>query len=193
MKEEKKDILEQPDWGVGTARGALAKLFRTILKDLKIGGPEWERHMQRALDDPRGPAPRNSKDRSTLKGNWNKALKADRMSWKTFQQALRLLSPVSARFEVQLTWLKGTTTIHYINQEIGGFRQEDFNDEDIDQYSALSDQVTAQLIPKADEPMEMLPDIKATFQQIERFLKPKQTAAANVRRPQYLRPRNPTH
>lgn len=126
MKDEKKDILDQRDKGISQARGALAKLFRTILYDLQIGGPEWEVLMQRVLDDPRGPAPRNSKDRSSLKGNLNKALKGDRMSWKKFMEALRLLGPAKAKIEVHLIWPKGKTTIHDVITEVGGFRDEDY-------------------------------------------------------------------
>lgn len=127
-----KDILHQEDKGVRTARGVLSRLFRTILFEQGIDGPRWEMLMQRILDDPRNPAPRNSKDRSSLKGNLNKALKAPRMTWKTFEKALRLLAPESVRFEVHLKWFNGKTTIHNVTQELGGFRVEDYLEDETD-------------------------------------------------------------
>ena len=122
------DILAQEDKGIHAARGVLARLFRTILYERGIDGPRWEVLMQRVLDDPRSPAPRNSKDRSSLKGNLNKAFRAPRMTWKTFEKAMRLLSPESMTFEVHLKWFNGETTIHNVTQDLGGFRPEDYAD-----------------------------------------------------------------
>lgn len=121
----KKDIIETPDKGVSAAKGVLAKLFRTILRDLDIRGPEWEKKITQALDDPAGSMPKNSKDRSTLKGNLNKMLKADRLTWKNFQKGLRLLAPKFVKFEVHLTWPNGKTTVHTVSQQLGNFTQED--------------------------------------------------------------------
>ncbi len=126
MKETKVDILDQPDYGVREARGVLAKLFRTVMKNIGFTNTRWEVQMQRVLDDPRNPVPRNSKDRSSFKGNLNKALKGDRMTWKVFEKALRFLGPRSIRFEIHCTWGNGETSIHGFNQDLGGFRVEDY-------------------------------------------------------------------
>ncbi len=126
MKETKVDILDLPDFGARDARGVLAKLFRVVMKNIGFNHTRWEVQMQRVLDDPRNPVPRNSKDRSSFKGNLNKALKSDRMTWKVFEKALRFLGPRSIRFEIHCTWANGKTSIHGFNQELGGFREEDY-------------------------------------------------------------------
>lgn len=195
MKDDKKDILEQKDKGISKARGALAMLFRTILYDLDITGPEWEVLMQRVLDDPRGPAPRNSKDRSSLKGNLNKALKGDRMSWKTFQKALRLLGPNRLRLEAHLEWPKGTTTVHHIKQHVGGFRPEDFVDVDGAKKGKFSVQTAPASIrlqhshksPGTVDASDPVSDIEAAMAQIARDYGSKPKAVPNVRKPSSFR------
>lgn len=201
MKQDNKDILEQKDKGISKSRGVLSKLFRTILYDIGISGPEWENLMQRVLDDPRGPAPRNSKDRSSLKGNLNKALKGPRMSWKTFQKALRLLAPVSARLEIHLTWQKGVVTVHHVTQPIGGFQADDYVEDGKKAVKGPRPQPPASIRLHAQQLKEAAADsqtqdphrdIAAAFAEIEHMYRGKTRAQPNERRPP-IRLRASTH
>lgn len=115
-----------PDMEVSKGRDVPSRLFRIILSREEIGGTVWEILMDRLLNDPRNPMPRNSKDRSSQKGNLNKALKAENMTWKTFEKGLRFLGVKKARISVDLTWPNHKTTSHYVDRYLGSFTSEDF-------------------------------------------------------------------
>ena len=88
----------------------LAHLFRTILKD-KLCNVEspilyWENRMDRYLNDETNGIPNNTKDRSSAKGNINKALQFKTMSWKTFKTGLKFLGARSIKFTVSIEWEK---------------------------------------------------------------------------------------
>ena len=115
-----------PNMEVSKGRDVPSRLFRLILAQEGIEGNSWESLMDRLLNDPRNPLPRNSKDRSSQKGNLNKALRADRMTWKTFEKGLRFLGVRKARIVAELTWPNQKTTCHYIDKYLGTFNKEDF-------------------------------------------------------------------
>lgn len=112
MHDESNDILHDPQKGVNTAEGVLARLFRQILYDLRVSPMRWSANMTRYLDDPRNNIPKNSRDRASSRGNLNKALRKPKMTWKVFRQALMFLGPIRARFIVELDWRDRPTTVH---------------------------------------------------------------------------------
>lgn len=114
MYDEQNDILNDDKKGVEQTIGVLARLFRQILYDLNIDTYKWSRHMQEYLDDPRNGIPRNSKDRSSARGNLNKELRRPKMTWKVFRKALMFLGPLEATFIVRLKWRTGRTTEHSV-------------------------------------------------------------------------------
>jgi len=115
MSEKKNGFLDEPRMGIGSARGLLARLFRLILWEINFNGLKWNQHMDAYLDDPRHGIPPNVKERSTAKGNLNKELKHDTMTWRVFfEKALPFLNPLKVRFTVQLTWRTGKVTSHSI-------------------------------------------------------------------------------
>lgn len=117
-QDQPREILNEPDKGMGRATGVLARLFRLILVENRIDIPRWSRLMDRYLDDPRNGIPRNGKDRSSARGNLNKELRRETMTWKVFRKALQFLGPVSIRFEVHLTWANKVTSIHHLDMPL---------------------------------------------------------------------------
>lgn len=109
---EDDDFLNDPYKGVKNAKGVLAKLFRQALVDLNITTPLWNVKMNRYLNDPRNRIPSHSKDRSSARGNLNKELRRETMTWKVFRKALMFLGPVRATFIVRLEWPNRQTTEH---------------------------------------------------------------------------------
>lgn len=119
MYDEHNDILNDRTKGVEQTIGVLARLFRQILFDLDVNPFKWAMMMQRYLDDPRNGIPRNSKDRSSARGNLNKELRRPKMTWKVFRKALMFLGPVEATFIVRLKWQGGKTTEHDVKLVTG--------------------------------------------------------------------------
>lgn len=127
MSNYRKDMMELDDLAISKAKGVLSRLFRIILYQNNVRSTQWEMLMDRLLSDPRNPIPKNAKDRSSQKGNLNKALRGDKMTWKTFERGLRFLGIRSIRFIIEPTWANGRTTRHYVDQELGGFTHEDYD------------------------------------------------------------------
>lgn len=128
---EKKDILAEKDWGVGAARNVLARLFRQVLRDLGIEHQMWHRLMLRYLNDKRNNIPPNGKDRSSARGNLNKELRRDRMTWKVFNdKAIPFLNPIKVRFVLEMTWANNKTTRHELNMSREALMADDNSEDD---------------------------------------------------------------
>lgn len=73
--------------------------------------------MIKYLDDPRNGIPRDLK--SSARGNLNKELVRDKITWKVFRKALRFLGPSFIRFEIHFEWADGTKSIHGVDLNAG--------------------------------------------------------------------------
>lgn len=103
------DMLNSDDKRVAEARGVLSKLWRQLLMVLDIDGWKWDRLMRIYLTDPRNGIQNNSRDRSSARGNLNKELKRDDMTWRVFLKALNFLDPIRVVFTVRITFKDGRT------------------------------------------------------------------------------------
>lgn len=103
------DMLNSDDKRVAEARGHLSKIFRQFLVALDIDGWKWDRYMRIFLTDPRNGIPNNSRDKSSARGNLNKELKRDDMTWRVFLKAMSFLDPVRVTFTVKATFKNGKT------------------------------------------------------------------------------------
>lgn len=172
MNEDNRRNSGLPDMEVSKGRDVLSKLFRLVLANQHIEGPNWESLMERLLNDPKNPMPRNSKDRSSQKGNLNKALKAERMTWKTFEKGLRFLTVRKARVIVELTWANQKTTCHYIDRYLGNFTAEDFvlTDEEeklVERQHTQSDTVPRSLILDPPEAKNLERSIRSAVKALD--------------------------
>lgn len=85
-------MLTSPDKGVREtqgARGALSRLFRTILYDLNIGGMRWAGLMIDYLRDPRNQIPDNKRDQAYARSALNKDLQGEHQTWRVFMKGMR--------------------------------------------------------------------------------------------------------
>lgn len=116
--DQPREILNEPDKGMNRATSVLARLFRRILFENQIDVLKWSYLMDRYLDDPRNGIPKNGKDRSSARGNLNKELRRETMTWKVFRKALQFLGPTSIRFEIHLTWPNKKITTHHLDMPL---------------------------------------------------------------------------
>ncbi len=108
-RDDDQDLLNSDDKGVREARGVLTVLWRQLLVIRGIDGWQWDKLMRAYLSDPRNGIQNNSRDRSSARGNLNKELKRDDMTWRVFLKALNFLGPVRVIFSVRITWANGET------------------------------------------------------------------------------------
>lgn len=111
QKESSTDILSERDRGISKARSPLARLFRRVLFDLNITHAQWRTMMSNYFENPRNFPANSSSDINSMRGNLNKELKKPVMSVRVLTKGIRMLAPVSARLELQLTWRNGKTTV----------------------------------------------------------------------------------
>lgn len=108
---EEEEILTSDKKGIESARDELTWLFRNILQDLQIGPMPWEKLMEKYLNDPANNVPINGRDRSSIRGNLNKALlKSSTMTWKFFKIGLRFLGAIHFTINFEITWQNNRTS-----------------------------------------------------------------------------------
>src|SRR5699024_8483024 len=122
---ELQNIMSSPDKRLGETNNALARLFRTILKDHQVGYDQFSKSITNYLNREQMNAPRSKKDQSREKGNLVKELSGNSLTFKNFIKGLRVLNPVSAELTITLKWRRGTETVHNIVMNI-----QDPNDPD---------------------------------------------------------------
>lgn len=98
---KKRDILATDDKEIGTAKG-LGVLWRRILVVLNIRPDTWIAHMNHYLRDPSNHIKDDPKSRSTAKGNLEKALLADDLTWDQFLRGIKMLSYSLKRVRLQV-------------------------------------------------------------------------------------------
>ncbi len=133
-RDDERDLLNDLDKGVKEARGVLSVLWRQLLMARSIDGWQWDKLMRDYLADPRNGIQNNSRDRSSARGNLNKELKRDDMTWRVFLKALNFLGPVRVVFTVDITFKDGTTTsVHAKLKDRGSILPRPPSNEDEDE------------------------------------------------------------
>lgn len=117
MSKSLKEVVVDTDKQISRSTNPLAKMYRTILLDLAIDHSSIDHYLNQYLDDPNLRIPKNSKDRSSERGNLLKQLGKDTLSWKIFSKGIRLLRPKRVRFTIEFTDQRDRTTKHNIDLE----------------------------------------------------------------------------
>lgn len=112
MNEKKTTILDDPQGAVTAAKSFLARLWRIILRDIGMNAARWNVNMERFLRDPANKIPDTNVARANKRGNLNKDLSSDDLTWRSFEENIRWLNPKRSEFIVRLTWDNGVTTEH---------------------------------------------------------------------------------
>jgi len=110
----------------GGTSSILSALYHKILAELGIGMDRWGVLMERYLSDPKNCIPQNQRDKSSARGNLNKELLQDKMSWRKLCTGLRFLNVLS--FEITLT-LKHANGVKTVHSQIVKFDSTDESDE----------------------------------------------------------------
>jgi len=118
-------LLRSPDYGVTKATTPLARLLRTILRDLNVTDMEWERLVGKYLDDIMTTGEPIVSTRSTLKGNICKELSRPEMDWKVFCKSLCIINCDRVSMEIELRHLDMVfiTAFDKINQTANSGRK----------------------------------------------------------------------
>lgn len=131
MSNSLKEIVADTDKQVGQSSNPLAKLYRTILLDKNITHNTIDHYLNQYLDDPIHGIPKNSKDRSSERGNLLKQLGKNSISWKIFTKGLQLLRPRAVRLTLTFTDQRGEVTYHSIDLQ-GTGEPDDGEDDELD-------------------------------------------------------------
>ena len=142
----------QSFWLSKAPKDELTFLFRNIVNDRIPPDSNivmsWQHKMEHYLNDPTNGVPANGKDRSSARGNMNKALRSGTMSWKIFKIGLKFLQARAVRFQVIIDWGPGTdATVHQISRTV-------FND------PSPQISVTKLTIPTIDAELGEIPILK---------------------------------
>lgn len=102
-----KQMLTSSDKGRSRAQGILCYMFRNTLLWRKINYHHWVRAMGFYFEKPH-----NLKNQD--RGNLNKALIQDDLSWASFKKGIDLLDPFKATLTIELTWKSGKKSSYTI-------------------------------------------------------------------------------
>jgi len=87
--------------------GVLAGLFRRLCMVMSVKAFYWSSLMEMFLGNPANGIDQNAKARATARGNLNKELLREQMSWNVFLKALRFLGAIRVEFTVKI-WVTPT-------------------------------------------------------------------------------------
>ncbi len=120
-------VLNSPDKGISRTsgiNGILARLFRKILFNLRVGGKEWSSLMFDYLNDPKNMLPNNRKDQTSIRGNIAKEISRPQMTWKVFCKGLRILQVAEFELKIVITRRNGETSEHGAFVKLGPTQAE---------------------------------------------------------------------
>lgn len=128
-------MLDDPNKGIHHTFGSvgvLSRLFRTMLKDLEIGGYQFNLLMAKFLNDPRNKIPENKRDQTSNRGNLNKEFQKGTMTWKVFCKAMRFLQVVRFKITIEAERSNGKVSVHHAAVDLtpqSNPQDEDFEDD----------------------------------------------------------------
>ena len=116
------DILCAPDKSVTKAQGfdsALAALWRTILRDLKVRPELFNRLLDSFIRNQSGKL-MSDYDRTSLKGNWMKEFAKPKMTWRSLMKGILLLrwGKVKITIEGESYDRPGVKSVHSITMDL---------------------------------------------------------------------------
>lgn len=110
--------MSSPDKRLSETNNALARLFRTILKDHQVGYDQFSKSITNYLNREQMSIERSKKEQSREKGNLVKELSGNSLTFKNFIKGLRVLNPISAELQITLKWRRNIETTHTIMMNI---------------------------------------------------------------------------
>lgn len=102
-----RELLSDPQKGIRRSQGVLCYMFRHVLIWQKFNQFAWNKRLNQYFEKPHN---RKNPD----KGNLNKALCQDDLTWGSFKKAIDFLNPISATLTIILTWQNGRQSTYSI-------------------------------------------------------------------------------
>lgn len=96
----------------GGSDSILASMFQLIIWQLGIKEVGWNTLMQRYLLDPSNNIPNNDRAHALERGNLQKELLNNRMSWKVFCKGLKFINLPKFEFIIRAHHINGSITEH---------------------------------------------------------------------------------
>lgn len=113
----------------GVSDSILASMFRTIMEEIGINETRWNHLMTDYVLDKNNCIPNNNKDQSSARGNLQKELLKNKMSWKVFCKGIRFLNIIKFDFIIRAHHPNGKITEHTKTVSFGDIVKESQNDE----------------------------------------------------------------
>lgn len=107
MVDSVKELLSDPLKGLRRSQGVLCYLFRHVLLWRKVNQFSWNKRLNLYFE-------KEHNKKNPDKGNLNKALCQDDLTWGSFKKAIDFLNPISAVLKIELTWRSGLTSTYSI-------------------------------------------------------------------------------
>lgn len=108
-----------PEINSGGTHAILASMFRKILHELSINPIRWNHLMNTYLLDPKNGIKRNNKDQSSARGNLQKELLKEKMTWKVFCKGIRFLNIMKFEIIIRAHHSNGKVTEHLKSVSLG--------------------------------------------------------------------------
>lgn len=89
-------------------------LLRTIFSDLCVGVENWKRLTDQYYKSRLVRTPRNAKDLSSDRNNFNRAIAKGGVTWNNFIRAVRILGAQRIDVSITLYWRNKKRTIHIL-------------------------------------------------------------------------------
>lgn len=131
-EKEVKELFSQLDKGVGSTKGVggvLARLWRTIVRDLNIPLGQFEIHLTQFVNNARRGIDSSKVANYFNRGNLRRELVKPSMTFKVFIKALKVLNVERFDLSIKIYKKNGTSSVHQTSVDIsGGFDFDDAED-----------------------------------------------------------------
>lgn len=107
MSKEQVRMMNDSDKLIEEARNPLTKLFRRVLKEMRVETQSWNRRLTTFLQSSLSRVPKNAKDIGQERNNFNRAIAKKEITFKTFQKAIQILGPLKYSMSITLVMRNG--------------------------------------------------------------------------------------
>lgn len=114
MSKNMNKMLSDGDKEVENSVNVLDALLRTILKDLNVGIEHWKKLTDQYYRSRLVRAPRNAKDLSSDRNNFNRAIAKGSITWNNFIRAIRILGARRIDVSITMYWKNHKKTVHVL-------------------------------------------------------------------------------
>ncbi len=114
MSKNMNKLLTDPKKEVNKSANVLDVLLRTILTDLCVGIEQWKRLTDQYYKSRLVRTPRNAKDLSSDRNNFNRAIAKGAVTWNNFIRAVRILGAQRIDVSITLHWRNKKKTVHVL-------------------------------------------------------------------------------